>query len=300
MQWNFSEISINYVMKTIYRQTQKKKMFFRETCYMQWNFLEKHATCNGAFQRNILHAMELSREKHATCYGTFQRNILHAMELSREACYMYLRWNFAGKYAICVGTLQGRMQHAIELCREVCNMHWNFAEKCAACSGTFQKNVLLPMERFIKAFYLRWWNFAGKYAACGGSLQGHTLLAKEHCWEVCCREVYYLQWNFAGKYAACNGWMDDGWVRVLRPFNSISVISRRWKGEHERLCAMKCRLGSGRISPPAGFEPATPWSEVGSANRSATRTLLLAMALQGSLLQGSILLAMELCREVYC
>ena len=67
-------------------------------------------------------------------------------------------------------------------------------------------------------------------------------------------------------------WM-DGWVRVLRPFNSISVISRRWKGEHERLCAMKRRLGSGRISPPAGFEPATPWSEVGSANRSATRTL---------------------------
>ena len=45
--------------------------------------------------------------------------------------------------------------------------------------------------------------------------------------------------------------MDDGWVSVLRPFNSISVISRRWKGEHERLCAMKRRLGSGRISPPA-------------------------------------------------
>ena len=65
----------------------------------------------------------------------------------------------------------------------------------------------------------------------------------------------------------------DGWVRVLRPCNSISVISRRWKGEHERLCAMKRRLGLGRISPPAGFEPATPWSEVGSANRSATRTL---------------------------
>ena len=49
----------------------------------------------------------------------------------------------------------------------------------------------------------------------------------------------------------------DGLIRVLRPFNSISVISRRWKGEHERLCAMKRRLGSGRISPPAGFEPAT-------------------------------------------
>ena len=65
----------------------------------------------------------------------------------------------------------------------------------------------------------------------------------------------------------------DGWVRVLRPFDSISVISRRWKGEHERLCAMKRRLSSGRISLPAGIEPVTPWSEVGSANRSATRTL---------------------------
>ena len=51
-----------------------------------------------------------------------------------------------------------------------------------------------------------------------------------------------------------------GWVRVLRPFNSISVISRRWKGEHEKLCAMKRCLGSGRISPPAAFEPPTPWS----------------------------------------
>ena len=57
-------------------------------------------------------------------------------------------------------------------------------------------------------------------------------------------------------------WWMDGWIRVLRPFNSISVISRWWKGEHERLCAMKHHLDSGRISPPAGFEPATPWSEV--------------------------------------
>ena len=63
----------------------------------------------------------------------------------------------------------------------------------------------------------------------------------------------------------------DGWIRVLHPLNSISVILRRWKGEHERLCAMKRRLGSGRISPPAGFEPVTPWSEVGRANCSAMR-----------------------------
>ena len=73
-------------------------------------------------------------------------------------------------------------------------------------------------------------------------------------------------------HAWANKWM-DGWVKVLRPFNSISVISRRWEGEHERLCALKHRLGSERISLPAGFEPATPWSEVGSANRLATRTL---------------------------
>ena len=68
-------------------------------------------------------------------------------------------------------------------------------------------------------------------------------------------------------------WWMDGWVRVLHPFNSISVISRRRKGEPERLCAMKHRLGSGWISPPGGFEPATPWSKVGSTNRSAMRTL---------------------------
>ena len=40
-------------------------------------------------------------------------------------------------------------------------------------------------------------------------------------------------------------------------FFSISVISGQWKGEYERLCAMKHRLSSERISPLAGFEPAT-------------------------------------------
>ena len=58
------------------------------------------------------------------------------------------------------------------------------------------------------------------------------------------------------------------------PFNSISIISGRWKSQHERLCAMKRFLGSERTSSPAGFEPVTPWSEVGRANRSPTRSLL--------------------------
>ena len=87
-----------------------------------------------------------------------------------------------------------------------------------------------------------------------------------------CAKMYTFNELLLHIYAISIRWM-DGWVRVLRPFNSISVISRRWKGEHERPCAMKRRLGSGRISPPVGFEPVTPWSEVVSANRSATRTL---------------------------
>ena len=37
-----------------------------------------------------------------------------------------------------------------------------------------------------------------------------------------------------------DGWMDDMRFYVL--FNSISVISGRWKVDNERLCAMKLRL----------------------------------------------------------
>ena len=36
-----------------------------------------------------------------------------------------------------------------------------------------------------------------------------------------------------------NGWVDELQFNV--PFNSISFISGRWKGEHEKLCAMKRR-----------------------------------------------------------
>ena len=45
--------------------------------------------------------------------------------------------------------------------------------------------------------------------------------------------------------------MDELELGFYVPFNSISVISGRWKGEHERFCAMKRRFGSGRVSPPA-------------------------------------------------
>ena len=54
------------------------------------------------------------------------------------------------------------------------------------------------------------------------------------------------------------------------------LLTALWKkkcvsGEHERLCAMKCRLGSGRISPQAGFEPATRRSKVGTARKPNLR-----------------------------
>ena len=41
-------------------------------------------------------------------------------------------------------------------------------------------------------------------------------------------------------------WTDE--LGFYVPFNSISVISERWKGDYERLCAIKRRLGSESIS----------------------------------------------------
>ena len=63
-------------------------------------------------------------------------------------------------------------------------------------------------------------------------------------------------------------------MRFYVPFNRISVISGQWKGKHERPCVMKRRLASERISPSAGFEPETPWSDFESAKSSAMRLLL--------------------------
>ena len=44
----------------------------------------------------------------------------------------------------------------------------------------------------------------------------------------------------SGPSRVIDGWMDDMRLYVL--FNSISVISGRWKVDNERLCAMKLRL----------------------------------------------------------
>ena len=63
--------------------------------------------------------------------------------------------------------------------------------------------------------------------------------------------------------------------KVLRPFQQyFSHIGTMEKWTWKALCSeAPFRFGK-NISPLAGFEPATLWSEVGSANRSATRTLL--------------------------
>ena len=63
-------------------------------------------------------------------------------------------------------------------------------------------------------------------------------------------------------------------MRFYVPFNRISVISGQWKGKYKRPCAMKRRLTSERISPSAGFEPETPWSDFEGAKSSAMRSHL--------------------------
>ena len=49
-------------------------------------------------------------------------------------------------------------------------------------------------------------------------------------------------------------------LKFYGPFNSISVISRRFKGEYERLSAMNRRLGSGRLQRDSNPRPRDPKS----------------------------------------
>ena len=53
--------------------------------------------------------------------------------------------------------------------------------------------------------------------------------------------------------AGLDGWMDD--LRFYVLFNSVSVISGRWAGDNERLCAMKPRLRLGRFRLEQGSSP---------------------------------------------
>ena len=51
-------------------------------------------------------------------------------------------------------------------------------------------------------------------------------------------------------------WMDE--LEFYVPFNNISVISGRWKDEHERLCVVKRRLGSEKILASSGIRTREP------------------------------------------
>ena len=79
------------------------------------------------------------------------------------------------------------------------------------------------------------------------------------CLQICkmnqtfCFHLYWfltLQWQsmWAGKLLI-------RWVGDL--FNNILVISRRWTGDSEKLCAMEPRLRLNRSPPRAGLEPVT-------------------------------------------
>ena len=55
-----------------------------------------------------------------------------------------------------------------------------------------------------------------------------------------------MHYNVKNKYYE-DGWMDDLQFKVL--FNSISVISGRYLGDFERLCAFEPRLRLERFPP---------------------------------------------------
>ena len=55
--------------------------------------------------------------------------------------------------------------------------------------------------------------------------------------------------------------MDNGW---FRGFTSLSTVFQSYRDDWRvDMKGCKHRLRSRRFSPPAGFEPAIPWSEVG-------------------------------------
>ena len=58
-----------------------------------------------------------------------------------------------------------------------------------------------------------------------------------------------------GKTILKSGLMDD--LRLYILFNNISVISGRWVGDYERLCAMEPRLRLKRPPDQAGLKPGT-------------------------------------------
>ena len=75
--------------------------------------------------------------------------------------------------------------------------------------------------------------------------------------------LLFIRWNKNRSYTEkvkyplwLGGWV-GAWLAILRIFNSISVISGRWTGDNEKLCAMEPCLRLERSPPRAGLEPRT-------------------------------------------
>ena len=100
-------------------------------------------------------------------------------------------------------------------------------------------------------------------AASGHDLHAvHRMSTNLLSWYLLCsqrenRHLGYVALNSFHFYTRWNRWVDE--LRFLRFFKSISVITRRWEGEHERLCAMKCRsAGFGKNLASSGIRTSDP------------------------------------------
>ena len=127
-------------------------------------------------------------------------------------------------------------------------------------------------------------------------LHSHGMSGLLHLWiiikmiVVCdkfCLALKGLTLNLLGKVKSMplgqNHWWSV-WLVFYVPFNIIVVISRRWNGDDERLCAGERSIFMRWTPPLAGFEPGTPLSEISRASRSITWMLLIKSLLQKVLL----------------
>ena len=70
-----------------------------------------------------------------------------------------------------------------------------------------------------------------------------------------CVRLTAIPLQILNKATSLKLWMDD--LEFLMLSYSILVISGRWVGDNEKLCAMEPLLGLKRFPPPGGLKPGT-------------------------------------------
>ena len=80
-------------------------------------------------------------------------------------------------------------------------------------------------------------------------------------------------WDKRNKSNATNLDDDDDDLVFYIPFDTIQTLSRWLKSDIEKLCDMENFMVIDWIPPPMALESGTSWSEVRSANHSATQML---------------------------